>query len=130
MLHFIYSAPADASTEDGAAHATGNGVASEVGSVHAHSHSLCCDLCHAFLSVLFLFMCLLSSQFSFLLQLFSVPLRNAHVSSLFFFPVCQATGDGEGAGAEDVDSDSDSDDDDDDVRVTIGDIKTGAPQYT
>ncbi|XP_034449033.1 pre-mRNA 3'-end-processing factor FIP1 isoform X2 [Hippoglossus hippoglossus] len=36
---------------------------------------------------------------------------------------------GEGA-AEDVDSDSDSDDDDDDVRVTIGDIKTGAPQYT
>ncbi|KAJ8000523.1 hypothetical protein DPEC_G00181000 [Dallia pectoralis] len=28
------------------------------------------------------------------------------------------------------DSDSDSDDDDDDVRVTIGDIKTGAPQYT
>ncbi|KAL6110107.1 fip1l1 [Pungitius sinensis] len=40
-------------------------------------------------------------------------------------------GEGEGAGAgEDVDSDSDSDDDDDDVRVTIGDIKTGAPQYT
>uniref|UniRef100_A0A3B3CAV7 Pre-mRNA 3'-end-processing factor FIP1 n=1 Tax=Oryzias melastigma TaxID=30732 RepID=A0A3B3CAV7_ORYME len=31
---------------------------------------------------------------------------------------------------EDVVSDSDSDDDDDDVRVTIGDIKTGAPQYT
>uniref|UniRef100_H3CEP7 Pre-mRNA 3'-end-processing factor FIP1 n=1 Tax=Tetraodon nigroviridis TaxID=99883 RepID=H3CEP7_TETNG len=31
---------------------------------------------------------------------------------------------------EDGDSDSDSDDDDDDVRVTIGDIKTGAPQYT
>ncbi|XP_045067023.1 pre-mRNA 3'-end-processing factor FIP1 isoform X3 [Coregonus clupeaformis] len=30
----------------------------------------------------------------------------------------------------DDDSDSDSDDDDDDVRVTIGDIKTGAPQYT
>uniref|UniRef100_A0A8C1I8Z8 Pre-mRNA 3'-end-processing factor FIP1 n=1 Tax=Cyprinus carpio TaxID=7962 RepID=A0A8C1I8Z8_CYPCA len=27
------------------------------------------------------------------------------------------------------DSESDSDDDDDDVRVTIGDIKTGAPQY-
>ncbi|XP_078404002.1 pre-mRNA 3'-end-processing factor FIP1 isoform X2 [Cetorhinus maximus] len=27
-------------------------------------------------------------------------------------------------------SDSDSDDDDDDVQVTIGDIKTGAPQYT
>ncbi|KAM4707557.1 pre-mRNA 3'-end-processing factor FIP1 isoform 7-T7 [Discoglossus pictus] len=27
------------------------------------------------------------------------------------------------------DSDSDSDDDDDDVHVTIGDIKTGAPQY-
>eukprot|EP00064_Thunnus_orientalis_P014818 superscaffoldBa00002635_g14865 len=36
---------------------------------------------------------------------------------------------GEAAG-EDVDTDSDSDDDDDDVRVTIGDIKTGAPQYT
>ncbi|XP_029913828.1 pre-mRNA 3'-end-processing factor FIP1 isoform X5 [Myripristis murdjan] len=34
------------------------------------------------------------------------------------------------AGGEDEDSDSDSDDDDDDVRVTIGDIKTGAPQYT
>lgn len=31
---------------------------------------------------------------------------------------------------DDEDSDSDSDDDDDDVRVTIGDIKTGAPQYT
>lgn len=30
----------------------------------------------------------------------------------------------------DGDSDSESDDDDDDVRVTIGDIKTGAPQYT
>ncbi|KAK7930013.1 hypothetical protein WMY93_006408 [Mugilogobius chulae] len=36
---------------------------------------------------------------------------------------------GEPAG-EDDESDSDSDDDDDDVRVTIGDIKTGAPQYT
>ncbi|XP_046900828.1 pre-mRNA 3'-end-processing factor FIP1 [Hypomesus transpacificus] len=32
--------------------------------------------------------------------------------------------------AGDEDSESDSDDDDDDVRVTIGDIKTGAPQYT
>ncbi|XP_032399841.1 pre-mRNA 3'-end-processing factor FIP1 [Etheostoma spectabile] len=43
----------------------------------------------------------------------------------------EATGEGAGEGAgEDVDSDSDSDDDDDDVRVTIGDIKTGAPQYT
>ncbi|XP_068448136.1 pre-mRNA 3'-end-processing factor FIP1 isoform X2 [Clinocottus analis] len=54
----------------------------------------------------------------------------------------EATGDGEAEGdgdvaaveaapaGEDVDSDSDSDDDDDDVRVTIGDIKTGAPQYT
>ncbi|XP_059577725.1 pre-mRNA 3'-end-processing factor FIP1 isoform X6 [Alligator mississippiensis] len=31
--------------------------------------------------------------------------------------------------AED-DSDSDSDDDEDDVQVTIGDIKTGAPQYS
>ncbi|XP_057188666.1 pre-mRNA 3'-end-processing factor FIP1 isoform X3 [Triplophysa rosa] len=31
---------------------------------------------------------------------------------------------------DDEDSESDSDDDDDDVRVTIGDIKTGAPQYT
>lgn len=61
------SAPADASTDDVAEHATGNGVASEPS--------------------------------------------------------------GEAAG-EDEDSDSDSDDDDDDVRVTIGDIKTGAPQYT
>uniref|UniRef100_A0A3B4AXI2 Pre-mRNA 3'-end-processing factor FIP1 n=1 Tax=Periophthalmus magnuspinnatus TaxID=409849 RepID=A0A3B4AXI2_9GOBI len=34
------------------------------------------------------------------------------------------------AAGEDEDSDSDSDDDDDDVQVTIGDIKTGAPQYT
>ncbi|XP_056265490.1 pre-mRNA 3'-end-processing factor FIP1 isoform X2 [Pseudoliparis swirei] len=49
----------------------------------------------------------------------------------------EATGEGEGdadgdgaAAGEDVESDSDSDDDDDDVRVTIGDIKTGAPQYT
>ncbi|KAI1887916.1 hypothetical protein AGOR_G00195410 [Albula goreensis] len=30
---------------------------------------------------------------------------------------------------ENEDSESDSDDDEDDVRVTIGDIKTGAPQY-
>lgn len=45
-----------------------------------------------------------------------------------FIPLCiQTTGD---AAGEDGDSDSDSDDDDDDVRVTIGDIKTGAPQYT
>ncbi|XP_053275207.1 pre-mRNA 3'-end-processing factor FIP1 isoform X2 [Pleuronectes platessa] len=66
-LNAAVSAPADASIEDAAEHATGNGVASE------------------------------------------------------------ATGE---AAAEDVDSDSDSDDDDDDVRVTIGDIKTGAPQYT
>lgn len=35
-----------------------------------------------------------------------------------------------GAAAAEEDSESDSDDDDDDVRVTIGDIKTGAPQYT
>lgn len=50
-------------------------------------------------------------------------------SEKWSFPplVCQATGE---AAGEDVDSDSDSDDDDDDVRVTIGDIKTGAPQYT
>ncbi|XP_063740686.1 pre-mRNA 3'-end-processing factor FIP1 isoform X4 [Eleginops maclovinus] len=68
-LNAAVSAPADASTEDAAEHATGNGVASE------------------------------------------------------------ATVEGEGV-TEDVDSDSDSDDDDDDVRVTIGDIKTGAPQYT
>ncbi|XP_063075275.1 pre-mRNA 3'-end-processing factor FIP1 isoform X2 [Engraulis encrasicolus] len=34
------------------------------------------------------------------------------------------------ANADDEDSDSESDDDDDDVQVTIGDIKTGAPQYT
>nr|XP_057921425.1 pre-mRNA 3'-end-processing factor FIP1 isoform X3 [Doryrhamphus excisus] len=39
----------------------------------------------------------------------------------------EATGEAVG---DDVESDSDSDDDDDDVRVTIGDIKTGAPQYT
>uniref|UniRef100_A0A8B9KGF4 Pre-mRNA 3'-end-processing factor FIP1 n=1 Tax=Astyanax mexicanus TaxID=7994 RepID=A0A8B9KGF4_ASTMX len=36
----------------------------------------------------------------------------------------------EEAPGDDEDSESDSDDDDDDVRVTIGDIKTGAPQYT
>ncbi|XP_028271477.1 pre-mRNA 3'-end-processing factor FIP1 isoform X3 [Parambassis ranga] len=67
-LNAAVSAPANASTDDvAAAHATGNGVASE------------------------------------------------------------ATGE---AAGEDVDSDSDSDDDDDDVRVTIGDIKPGAPQYT
>uniref|UniRef100_A0A3P9DB74 Pre-mRNA 3'-end-processing factor FIP1 n=1 Tax=Maylandia zebra TaxID=106582 RepID=A0A3P9DB74_9CICH len=66
-LNAAVSAPADASTDDAAAHATGNGVASE--------------------------------------------------------PTGEAAG-------EDVESDSDSDDDDDDVRVTIGDIKTGAPQYT
>ncbi|XP_014347666.1 pre-mRNA 3'-end-processing factor FIP1 isoform X2 [Latimeria chalumnae] len=42
----------------------------------------------------------------------------------------EATGNGV-AKLEDDDSDSDSDDDDDDdVHVTIGDIKTGAPQYT
>uniref|UniRef100_A0A3P8XX80 Pre-mRNA 3'-end-processing factor FIP1 n=1 Tax=Esox lucius TaxID=8010 RepID=A0A3P8XX80_ESOLU len=45
-----------------------------------------------------------------------------------------ATGNGvesqEKEAGNDEDSDSDSDDDDDDVRVTIGDIKTGAPQYT
>lgn len=66
-LNAAVSAPADASTDDAAAHATGNGVAAE--------------------------------------------------------PTGEAAG-------EDGDSDSDSDDDDDDVRVTIGDIKTGAPQYT
>uniref|UniRef100_A0A3B5M423 Pre-mRNA 3'-end-processing factor FIP1 n=1 Tax=Xiphophorus couchianus TaxID=32473 RepID=A0A3B5M423_9TELE len=44
-------------------------------------------------------------------------------------PKLEAASQGEAAG-EDVESDSDSDDDDDDVRVTIGDIKTGAPQYT
>ncbi|KAI5630471.1 pre-mRNA 3'-end-processing factor FIP1 [Silurus asotus] len=36
----------------------------------------------------------------------------------------------EEAQGDNEDSESDSDDDDDDVRVTIGDIKTGAPQYT
>lgn len=46
----------------------------------------------------------------------------------FFCHLCSQPP-GEAAG-EDVESDSDSDDDDDDVRVTIGDIKTGAPQYT
>lgn len=49
------------------------------------------------------------------------------MSSFVVLLLCQATGE---AAGEDVDSDSDSDDDDDDVRVTIGDIKTGAPQYT
>lgn len=34
-LMFFFSAPADASTDDAAAHATGNGVASEVCSLHA-----------------------------------------------------------------------------------------------
>lgn len=33
MLCLVYSAPADASTEDATAHATGNGVASEVGHI-------------------------------------------------------------------------------------------------
>ncbi|XP_028833738.1 pre-mRNA 3'-end-processing factor FIP1 isoform X3 [Denticeps clupeoides] len=45
----------------------------------------------------------------------------------------EATGNGVASQQEatgDDDSESDSDDDDDDVRVTIGDIKTGAPQYT
>ncbi|XP_068606926.1 pre-mRNA 3'-end-processing factor FIP1 isoform X2 [Brachionichthys hirsutus] len=65
-LNAAVSTPAEASTEEAAAHAIGNGVASE------------------------------------------------------------PTGE---AAAENVESDSDSDDDDDDVRVTIGDIKTGAPQY-
>lgn len=51
----------------------------------------------------------------------------ACLSSCVFPTVSQAKGE---AAGEDVDSDSDSDDDDDDVRVTIGDIKTGAPQYT
>lgn len=32
---FFFSAPADASTDDAAVHATGNGVASEVCSLHA-----------------------------------------------------------------------------------------------
>lgn len=36
----VYSAPADAQTEDAAAHATGNGVASEVGPLHALVHRL------------------------------------------------------------------------------------------
>ena len=45
MLHLVNSAPADAATEDAAAHATGNGVASEVGLFHAHSRSLCCNMC-------------------------------------------------------------------------------------
>ncbi|XP_041080887.1 pre-mRNA 3'-end-processing factor FIP1-like isoform X2 [Polyodon spathula] len=44
----------------------------------------------------------------------------------------EATGNGvakQDTAEDDEDTDSDSDDDDDDVRVTIGDIKTGAPQY-
>lgn len=115
MLHFIYSAPADASAEEAAAHATGNGVASEVGGLHACTQSQ--FVLRLVLSVFFVDV--LTAQFL-------VRLGNAHC--LFFFTlVCQATGE---AAGEDVDSDSDSDDDDDDVRVTIGDIKTGAPQYT
>lgn len=93
FVFFISSAPADASTEDAAAHATGNGVASEVRS---------------------------SLAFRFSHFILSCGLLTCRVSR-------QATGE---AAGEDVDSDSDSDDDDDDVRVTIGDIKTGAPQYT
>ncbi|CAM9523268.1 unnamed protein product [Lampetra planeri] len=43
----------------------------------------------------------------------------------------ETNGDGtEANGTEDAEDDSDSDSDDDDVQVTIGDIKTGAPQYT
>ncbi|KAM9449398.1 pre-mRNA 3'-end-processing factor FIP1 isoform 3-T3 [Clarias gariepinus] len=49
-------------------------------------------------------------------------------------PEENSTGNGvatqEEAQGDNEDSESDSDDDDDDVRVTIGDIKTGAPQYT
>lgn len=48
MLHLVISAPADASTEDAAAHATGNGVASEVGRCHAHRQSLSCNMCCIF----------------------------------------------------------------------------------
>ncbi len=70
--------------------------------------------------------------FCLFLLMFLPPSFQAHgcfmlMSHPFYSPVCQATGE---AAGEDVDSDSDSDDDDDDVRVTIGDIKTGAPQYT
>lgn len=44
MLCLVYSAPADASTEDAAAHATGNGVASEVGRSHTPLRCRCCDV--------------------------------------------------------------------------------------
>lgn len=37
---FFFSAPADASTDDAAAHATGNGVASEVCSLHCFYYKL------------------------------------------------------------------------------------------
>lgn len=39
---FFFSAPADASTDDAAAHATGNGVASEVCSLHTVSIIFVC----------------------------------------------------------------------------------------
>lgn len=111
MFYCIHSAPADVSTEDAAAaHATGNGVTSEVGSVHASVMVLTCLVAICAAAVLLLL--------SFWKH------RLTDQTNLG----CQATGEGAG---EDVDSDSDSDDDDDDdVRVTIGDIKTGAPQYT
>lgn len=81
MLHFICSAPADASTEDAAAaHATGNGVASEVRCLHAHSHSMCCDVCCAFLSVS-VFVYVLTSQFS--------GSQSSSCLILFYSPVCR-----------------------------------------
>ncbi|XP_030643810.1 pre-mRNA 3'-end-processing factor FIP1 isoform X2 [Chanos chanos] len=58
----------------------------------------------------------------------------AAISALPSLPVPEeTTGNGvtsQDTPGDDEDSESDSDDDDDDVRVTIGDIKTGAPQYT
>lgn len=74
MLHFIYSAPADASAEEAAAHATGNGVASEVGGLHACTQSQ--FVLRLVLSVFFVDV--LSAQFL-------VRLGNAHCF-LFFLP--------------------------------------------
>lgn len=68
-------------------------------------------------------MCVYYSSNIISLQLFSVSLSKI----IIIVFLSQATGE---AAGEDAESDSDSDDDDDDVRVTIGDIKTGAPQYT
>lgn len=70
---------------------------------------------------------ILSLQFSNFIPFTTVFCPSEKINLAPYFLISQATGE---AAGEDVDTDSDSDDDDDDVRVTIGDIKTGAPQYT